>query len=51
MELHKGTREWSQLNKAGLDHVMGAASQASPADRTLPVADHDTGVVSAMFPL
>lgn len=44
-----GTRQ--QLNKAGLDHVMGTASQASPAGRTLPVAGHDTGVVSAMFPL
>ena len=44
MELRKGTREWNQLNKAGLDHVIGAASQASPAGRTLPVAGHDTGL-------
>lgn len=50
-ELCQGTREWSQLKRAGLDHAMGAASQASPAGRTLPVACCDTGIVSAMFPL
>lgn len=49
-ELCQGTREWSQLKRAGLDHVMGAASQASPAGRTLPVACCDTGIVSAIFP-